>query len=1017
MMQVPVRVADPVGAAPEEGASPPASTAGAIAAARARLGAAAVVGGAGGEAALSAMPDFGVGDAEATAALNASLIIGASDAPDAFLSAAETLTAALGSAADWGGDLASSYMVDVHELADLVAAAGGAVASLFDWNLVEVVRDFAQLVGLLFSTFLSLRKNPFGYLVTLANFDISYSVPSIDMGTITMLLVVCGFIAILAFICINMKIAATHQPDAIRDGLEMKSWEERRREGRDVLMLEYVMFALTSLYLPLSHSAVEILACTDRFARAVSDSAVCTPPHEDDSYKEDDDDDSECDCGSPGSYAVFIAMAVGILVFITVGVPLRCYLLIEKAVPFGSIEDKTHRYNDDGALVEYDRKMYAADLKLAKWKANPFHFLYKSYERDWRQYKVIVMVVKITVALPCVLLVNLPAAQAGACLVLLLAFAALSWKASPFLEDTANRLDRCGRVTVAATAALGLLAVVTKTRSIASVLVTIVNVLNGLLMGAIVLASTNAYKKLFRAVTFSNRVEDEEGPADRIVPTWDIPKEIRRRLWQDFWEGLIMKDYEKVGPRLLELKEIGYEKGIKRVESHFAHAANPAFRQVEHALLNHLEGVDVFYDRPPADGHLDSKMRMGKMYINPFPFHAVMVYDDSSDHTFIHDVGDLQYLATINLVADFVGFAKRQLREHIRAFHCSGELVRHHHECDRIFHVPDGTHEETDHRGETRTVQDYSDITVHLTFHEGRMHIRSEDDKNLWSAGFDPWLFYCDGHGQARKPRTGEMFYATNAQLTFGSGELGFDRGDYTLTAGTRLAQMVAENGGLLQRGTAKRRAVVANYRSTLNAKRAAKEATLSSAFWLFIYMNDTATRPQVERFFASCESRGPLAGLPSEHRAGLDFAYGRLAFARSGPCAAFWCLFWHDLWACNKSLPPFEAAAEMLDPMRPASVAYRPMPRPQLEQALGAKGLWKPKPSREWVHAGVLDVLYDGVRAAGAGGQPPPGGGGARVAPAPPLPTSWTCDRCTLVNAPGTTVCQACDAEPPVSV
>ena len=222
-MQVPVRVADHVGGAvPEEGASPPASTAGAIAAARAigaALGAAAVVGGPGGEAALSAMPDFGVGDAEATAALNASLIIGASDAPDAFLSAAETLTAALGSAADWGGDLASSYMVDVHELADLVAAAGGAVASLFDWNLVEVVRDFAQLVGLLFSTFLSLRKNPFGYLVTLANFDISYSVPSIDMGTITMLLVVCGFIAILAFICINMKIACTRQPDAIRDGL------------------------------------------------------------------------------------------------------------------------------------------------------------------------------------------------------------------------------------------------------------------------------------------------------------------------------------------------------------------------------------------------------------------------------------------------------------------------------------------------------------------------------------------------------------------------------------------------------------------------------------------------------------------------------------------------------------------------------------------------------------------------------------------------------------------------------
>ena len=168
------------------------------------------------------------------------------------------------------------------------------MASLFDWNLVEVVRDFAQLVGLLFSTFLSLKNNPFGYLVTLANFDISYSVPSIDMGTILIPLVVCASIAILAFICINIKIAATHQPDAIRDGLESwGSWEERRREGRDVLVLQYVMFALTSLYLPLSQSAVEILACTDRFARAVSDSADCTTPHEEEYYNEDDEDDGE----------------------------------------------------------------------------------------------------------------------------------------------------------------------------------------------------------------------------------------------------------------------------------------------------------------------------------------------------------------------------------------------------------------------------------------------------------------------------------------------------------------------------------------------------------------------------------------------------------------------------------------------------------------------------------------------------------------------------------------------------
>ena len=49
-------------------------------------------------------------------------------------------------------------------------------------------------------------------------------------------------------------------------------------------------------------------------------------------------------------------------------------------------------------------------------------------------------------------------------------------------------------------------------------------------------------------------------------------------------------------------------------------------------------GLDVFYDRPPHDGVLDSKMRMGKMYCKAMPFHCVMVYDDSDDYAFIHEV-------------------------------------------------------------------------------------------------------------------------------------------------------------------------------------------------------------------------------------------------------------------------------------------------------------------------------------------------------------------------------------------
>ena len=425
----------------------------------------------------------------------------------------------------------------------------------------------------------------------------------------------------------------------------------------------------------------------------------------------------------------------------------------------------------------------------------------------------------------------------------------------------------------------------------------------------------------------------------------------------------------------MELKDIAQEKGLRRIEAHYAHAFDPTFQLAQAILLRALEGVDVYYDRPPADGHLDSATRMGKMYVHPFPFHAVMVYDDSKDHAFIHEVDDLQYLAAVNMTP--AAIAKRELREVFRAFAVCGSLVRHHYEEDRYFKVPDGTHQETSTDSEgnttTRTVQDFSTILVHLTFNAGRIAIASEDDSNLWSAGFAPSLTYHDGHGSAIKPRTGEVFHATNEAASLGSEQLGYSagHGDFTLTGGTRIAMIIDENGALLATGRATWRREVVQYRQDLAAKRVATEATLSSAFYLYVYQNDTATRAQIERFFPVCEARGHLAALPVQHKEGLDFAFGRMAFARSGPCAGFWCLFWCDLWACNKTLPEFVAAAVLLDPAKPGTLAYRPMPRAELEPLLAAEGLWKPAPSKDWVNSAILDLLYDSVARAGAGAIP----------------------------------------------
>ena len=71
-------------------------------------------------------------------------------------------------------------------------------------------------------------------------------------------------------------------------------------------------------------------------------------------------------------------------------------------------------------------------------------------------------------------------------------------------------------------------------------------------------------KSTFHFVTFSNRVTGETGSARDIVPGWDMGKEVRRRMWLDFWDGLVMgcfsKDTDMVR-RFVELKHTGEEKG------------------------------------------------------------------------------------------------------------------------------------------------------------------------------------------------------------------------------------------------------------------------------------------------------------------------------------------------------------------------------------------------------------------------------------------------------------------------
>lgn len=98
--------------------------------------------------------------------------------------------------------------------------------------------------------------------------------------------------------------------------------------------------------------------------------------------------------------------------------------------------------------------------------------------------------------------------------------------------------------------------------------------------------------------------------------------------------------------------------------------------QLRQLACDALEGVDVFWNNPQGarDGQLDSVSCFGKMYVVPYPFHCVVVYDDANDEAIVRDECDeatpltshtnLAKLLSINFTPEVM--AKRELRQKLR---------------------------------------------------------------------------------------------------------------------------------------------------------------------------------------------------------------------------------------------------------------------------------------------------------------------------------------------------------------
>jgi len=132
-------------------------------------------------------------------------------------------------------------------------------------------------------------------------------------------------------------------------------------------------------------------------------------------------------------------------------------------------------------------------------------------------------------------------------------------------------MDQSGRISNFFTLLLSFLSLQRVAPGFSGVAALIINIVNALNLLVMVLCMTwsfktvqNYCKDLSGILTFSDSLREVEGGHRRILPNWDIPTEIRHRVWETFWDGLLLKQYpQEVLQRLEGLKWVAQEKGKK----------------------------------------------------------------------------------------------------------------------------------------------------------------------------------------------------------------------------------------------------------------------------------------------------------------------------------------------------------------------------------------------------------------------------------------------------------------------
>ncbi|KAG7396937.1 hypothetical protein PHYBOEH_001504 [Phytophthora boehmeriae] len=864
---------------------------------------------------------------------------------------------------------------------------------------VEIARDFFQTAGLFFSglygaavEFLERQNVANGIRRLISGLRSAYDVMAVNV----LALVKAGSQnrALLIDIALGALLAAIgviyasflwfaffgrrlhRRSDEVRQGHEATTWAAlATKQKMRVKLFTLVITACLTIYLPLTRLCLDVLMTastrtsdTDDGSRAISASDLVVTRFKDDK-----------------AWPAIVVAAIVLLATFTLPLPWLLINVISENRPTGSLENPLVTYDLDGEEVPFDDKVYARLVARDPSQLRcPYRSLYAGFEQRWRYYKIFQLLVKLALVLVVVVAASADARIRGVLTCVIYAgVVALSSYGTPFSDPLNNVMEISGKITAFATCISGALAAfvdIQHSRSqvleTVAAVVSVLHIVNLFVMASVLLLGMRGtrlfLKNMLGWLTFSDTSRGlADAPAKHVLPGWSIDKEVKHRVWQAFWRSVMLDlsqndkgyaDELTVAHRLDELEQAVVASGVRRVRSHWRGEDNPYTAKLRQAICATLEGVDVYWNDAGGarDGHLDSKSCFGKMYVRPYPFHCIMVYDDSKDEAIVRDDDDscsrqpkLAKLLFLNFTPQMV--AKRALRQKLRVLSTSATSVHFPFSREEKATVEDGTVTKTDSEGNTRTETRYSTVSFTCYYTRGVIHVATKGDatKRIMAEGFDVSMTYRDGYGDAVAPHTRKVHHLENRVAEMGPDHIGLTP---MMEESEQLRAIFEQTRQVWEIGVQGLQTHYQDYRRSLAHKHSTANATLSDAFWYFVYNDPNLSRDDLEKHLRNREGNSRLYSLAETHRDALDSLYLRMRYIQSHPAIAFWFVFWDDIYARNGEMKRLRKFTKDFDPREPTAICYNVMQRHALENWLKERRLFG---TRYFFHPRLLDLLY----------------------------------------------------------